>query len=81
MRGKILQWQRIRNSRTCGRRDGKFIMAAEKGVINLATNIPKRRCILWLTKYVHKMTLTRKFWNASEHIGCARASFEVNQTK
>ena len=49
--------------------------AAENGVINLAT---KRRCIICLTKHVHKITLNRKLWVAAEHIGCARASFEVN---
>ena len=46
-----------------------FIAAAENGVINLARNIPKRRCIIWSTKYVHKITLTRKLWVASEHNG------------
>ena len=48
--------------------------AAENGVTNLAT----KRCIVCLTKFVHKMTLNRKLWVAAEHIGCARASFEVN---
>ena len=91
MGGKILQWQRvvhviydrerIRNNSTCGRKDGRLkniIPAAENGVINLARNIPKRRCINWLTKYVNKMTVTRKLWSASGHTGCARASFEVS---
>ena len=74
--------ERIRHTRrTSGRRgDGmedkkNNAAAAENDVINLAR---KRRCIICLTKYVHKITLNRKLWVAAEHIGCARASFEVN---
>ena len=80
MGGKILQWQRVvhviydreREFEIAERVDEGvegFIAAAENGVINLARNIPKRKCIIWLTKYVHKIKLTRKLWVASEHIG------------